>query len=132
MNKVPNTAGSNTGAFLKYSGHLHLRTRLVLSILSGKTLRIDRIRPNDSNPGLRGVVFSFTSESKASKYVIILDFEVSLLRLVEKATNGTLIEISYTGKHCAAISFNSSVTIASTRNLNSIETRRNNWWKHHA
>ncbi|KIJ33512.1 hypothetical protein M422DRAFT_35428 [Sphaerobolus stellatus SS14] len=61
-----------------FSGHLHLRTRLVLSILSGKPVRIDGIRSNDKNPGLR-------------------DFEVSLLRLLEKLTNGTVIEISVTG-----------------------------------
>lgn len=63
---------------LRYTGHLHLRTRLVLSILSGKAVRIDGIRSNDKDPGLR-------------------DFEVSLLRLLEKVTNGTIMEISYTG-----------------------------------
>ena len=31
-----------------------------------------------------------------------VDFEASLLRLVEKITNGTVIEISYTGKPNAA------------------------------
>ncbi|TDL24838.1 18S rRNA biogenesis protein [Rickenella mellea] len=63
---------------LTFSGHNYLRQRLVLSILSGKPVRIDKIRSNDKNPGLR-------------------DFEVSLLRLLEKVTNGTVIEISYTG-----------------------------------
>lgn len=41
---------------LRYTGHLHLRTRLVLSILSGKPVRIDGIRSNDKDPGLRGAV----------------------------------------------------------------------------
>jgi len=63
---------------LQYSGHLHFRHRLVLSILSGKTIKIDKIRSGDKNPGLR-------------------DYEVSLLRLIEKVTNGTVIEISLTG-----------------------------------
>ncbi|KAI0293098.1 18S rRNA biogenesis protein [Russula brevipes] len=63
---------------LHYSGHLHFRHRLVLSVLSGKALKIDKIRPGDNNPGLR-------------------DYEVSLLRLIEKMTNGTVIEISLTG-----------------------------------
>ncbi|KAG6868716.1 hypothetical protein C0993_011654 [Termitomyces sp. T159_Od127] len=63
---------------LHFSGHQHFRTRLVLSILSGRHVKIDRIRPEDKNPGLR-------------------DFEVSLLRLLEKVTNGTVIEISVTG-----------------------------------
>lgn len=63
---------------LHYSSHLYFRHRLVLSILSGKSIKIDQIRPSDKNPGLR-------------------DYEISLLRLVEKVTNGTVIEISLTG-----------------------------------
>jgi RNA 3'-terminal phosphate cyclase-like protein len=63
---------------LHYSGHFHFRHRLVLAILSGKPIKIDKIRPGDKNPGLR-------------------DYEVSLLRLIEKVTNGTVIEISLTG-----------------------------------
>ncbi|KAG5647254.1 hypothetical protein DXG03_000789 [Asterophora parasitica] len=65
-------------SLLHFSGHQHLRHRLVLSILSGKHVRIDKIRSDDKNPGLR-------------------DFEISLLRLLEKVTNGTVIEISVTG-----------------------------------
>ncbi|KAH8995404.1 18S rRNA biogenesis protein [Lactarius akahatsu] len=63
---------------LHYSGHLYFRHRLVLSILSGKSIKIDKIRPGDKNPGLP-------------------DYEISLLRLIEKVTNGTVIEISLTG-----------------------------------
>ncbi|KAG2020137.1 RNA-3'-phosphate cyclase [Coprinopsis cinerea AmutBmut pab1-1] len=63
---------------LAFSGHEHLRTRVVLSVLSGKQVKIDKIRSDDKNPGLR-------------------DFEVSFLRLIEKVTNGTIIEISVTG-----------------------------------
>ncbi|KAI0709487.1 18S rRNA biogenesis protein [Earliella scabrosa] len=63
---------------LQFSGHQYLRHRLVLSILSGKPVRIDKIRSDDKNPGLR-------------------DYEVSLLRLLERVTNGTVIEISVTG-----------------------------------
>ncbi|KAF9227655.1 18S rRNA biogenesis protein [Gyrodon lividus] len=69
---------AQTAPIVTYSGHQHLRQRLVLSILSGKPVRIDAIRSEDKNPGLR-------------------DYEVSLLRLLEKATNGTSIEISVTG-----------------------------------
>jgi RNA 3'-terminal phosphate cyclase len=39
---------------LEYSGHLYFRHRLVLSILSGKPIKIDKIRPGDKNPGLCG------------------------------------------------------------------------------
>uniref|UniRef100_A0A0W0FLD2 18S rRNA biogenesis protein n=1 Tax=Moniliophthora roreri TaxID=221103 RepID=A0A0W0FLD2_MONRR len=63
------------GGLVHYSGHQYLRHRLVLSILSGKPVQIDKIRSDDKNPGLR----------------------VSLLRLLEKTTNGTVIEISVTG-----------------------------------
>ncbi|KAF9483820.1 18S rRNA biogenesis protein [Pholiota conissans] len=65
-------------SFIHFSGHQHFRSRLVLSILSGRHVRIDKIRSEDKNPGLR-------------------DYEISLLRLLEKATNGTIIEISVTG-----------------------------------
>lgn len=41
---------------IHFSGHQHLRSRLVLSILSGKHIRIDKIRSEDKNPGLRGVL----------------------------------------------------------------------------
>ncbi|KAJ2162578.1 hypothetical protein GGF46_000581 [Coemansia sp. RSA 552] len=62
----------------QYEGHKFMRQRLVFSILSQRPVRIDRIRSDDENPGLR-------------------DYEVSLLRLLEKATNGTRIVISPTG-----------------------------------
>ncbi|GAA6025463.1 hypothetical protein JCM8202_003620 [Rhodotorula sphaerocarpa] len=63
---------------LTFSGHSRLRHRLVLSLLSRKPVRIDRIRPDDDEPGLR-------------------PYEVSYLRLVEKLTQGSRLEISYTG-----------------------------------
>ncbi|KAI9276288.1 RNA 3'-terminal phosphate cyclase [Sporodiniella umbellata] len=63
---------------LKFEGHVHLRQRLVLATLSGRAVRIEKIRSEDENPGLR-------------------DFEVKFLNLIEKVTNGSVIEISYTG-----------------------------------
>ncbi|KZS87468.1 18S rRNA biogenesis protein [Sistotremastrum niveocremeum HHB9708] len=69
---------SSTTVLVKYTGHRYFRNRLILSLLSGKPVRIDGIRSNDKNPGLR-------------------DYEASFLRLVEKITNGSVIEISYTG-----------------------------------
>lgn len=81
---------------LQFSGHQYLRHRLVLSLLSGKPVRIDKIRPDDKNPGLRGACcieryFEFCTEAGSS------DYEASLLRLLERITNGTIIEISVTG-----------------------------------
>ncbi|KDN35149.1 hypothetical protein RSAG8_11837, partial [Rhizoctonia solani AG-8 WAC10335] len=69
---------STTPNLVRFTGHNYFRQRITLSIISGKAVRIDAIRTDDQNPGLR-------------------DFEASFLRLVEKVTNGTVIEISYTG-----------------------------------
>lgn len=63
---------------LKFRGCQNFRQRLVFSTLSGRALRIDDIRSNDENPGLR-------------------DFEASFLRLLEKITNGCVVEINETG-----------------------------------
>ncbi|GAB4814679.1 hypothetical protein N2152v2_001725 [Parachlorella kessleri] len=63
---------------LRFAGSEHFRQRLVCSTLSGKPIRIDDIRSHDQNPGLR-------------------DYEASLLRLLEKVTNGCIIEINETG-----------------------------------
>nr|ODN91659.1 18S rRNA biogenesis protein RCL1 [Cryptococcus depauperatus CBS 7855] len=63
---------------LRFTGHKHLRQHILLSILSGKSIRVDGIRPDDVHVGLR-------------------DYEINLLRLVEKVTNGSTIEISVTG-----------------------------------
>ncbi|KAJ3212963.1 rRNA-processing endoribonuclease [Dinochytrium kinnereticum] len=64
---------------LRFEGHLHFRQRLVLATLSAKPVRIDKIRSDDEeNPGLA-------------------DYEISFLRLLEKMTNGTNVEINYTG-----------------------------------
>lgn len=63
---------------LRFRGSQHLRQRLVCATLSGKSIRIDNIRDRDENPGLR-------------------DYEASLLRLIEKITDGCVVEISETG-----------------------------------
>lgn len=61
-----------------FEGSRNFRLRLVMATLAGKQIKITKIRPNDMNPGLR-------------------DHEVSFLRLLEAVTNGSHIEISYTG-----------------------------------
>jgi RNA 3'-terminal phosphate cyclase-like protein len=45
---------AHSGSLIHFSGHQYLRNRLVLSILSGKPVRVDKIRSEDKNPGLRG------------------------------------------------------------------------------
>ena len=63
---------------IEFEGHSFFNARVLVAVLSEKAIRISNIRTDDNNPGLR-------------------DFEVCLLRLVEAVTNGTRIEISYTG-----------------------------------
>ncbi|KAI8614943.1 18S rRNA biogenesis protein [Chytriomyces sp. MP71] len=68
-----------TPNLLRFEGHCHLRQRLLLATLAQRPVRIDKIRAeNDEFPGLA-------------------DYEVSFLRLLEKCTNGSTLEISYTG-----------------------------------
>jgi RNA 3'-terminal phosphate cyclase-like protein len=64
---------------LRFKGSENFRQRLVCSTLSGKPIRIDEIRAGDENPGLR-------------------DYEASFLRLIEKITNGCIVEINETGE----------------------------------
>lgn len=73
-------AASRDSRVLRFKGHGHLRHRLVLSLISRRPVRIDEIRSTDEEPGLR-------------------ECEVSFVRLLERISNGTLVEISYTGEH---------------------------------
>ncbi len=50
----------------------------MLSLLSGRQIIVKDIRSQDENPGLR-------------------DFELSLLKLIEKVTNGSVVNINKTG-----------------------------------
>lgn len=73
---MPATAIKNN--LITYKGSSYLRQRLIQSTLSGKSLKVIEIRNNDDEPGLR-------------------EFEVSLVRLLDKITNGTIIELNETG-----------------------------------
>jgi len=66
------------GKFLVFEGCSHFRQRLICSTLSNRAIKIDNIRVNSSNPGLK-------------------DFEANFLRLLEKITNGCEIIINETG-----------------------------------
>lgn len=63
---------------IHFTGHQHLATRLVLSTLTGKAVRITKIRNTSLPPGLAS-------------------HEISLLRLLDAITNGTQVEFSSTG-----------------------------------
>ena len=68
------------GGMLRFRGSQQLRQRLVFATLSGRTIRVDGIRERDESPGLR-------------------DYEANLLRLLEKLTDGCVVEINETGEH---------------------------------
>jgi RNA 3'-terminal phosphate cyclase-like protein len=63
---------------MKLEGSAYFRQRLICSTLSGKSVLIKNIRSNSENPGLQ-------------------DYEASLLRLLDKITNGCVIQIDETG-----------------------------------
>lgn len=65
--------------FLRFTGHKYFAQRLVLSTLTGRPVHISKIRSDSpTHPGLA-------------------PHEVSLLRLLEAITNGSSMEISYSG-----------------------------------
>ena len=61
-----------------YEGCNFFRQRLFLSTLSGMPVQIQNIRAYEEEPGIR-------------------EFEASYLRLIDKLTNGTKIEVNETG-----------------------------------
>ncbi|KAM3957172.1 RNA terminal phosphate cyclase 1 [Aphomia sociella] len=63
---------------LVYKGSNFFRQRLLLSTLSGRAVKIEEIRSGHDDPGLR-------------------EYEVNLIRLLDKVTNGTRVELSETG-----------------------------------
>ncbi|KAI6249547.1 RNA 3'-terminal phosphate cyclase-like protein [Erysiphe necator] len=64
--------------FLRFTGHKSFSHRLVLSTLTGRPIHVSQIRSSSTNPGLA-------------------PHEISLLRLFDSVTNGSVIQISYTG-----------------------------------
>ncbi|KAN0122264.1 18S rRNA biogenesis protein [Hyaloscypha variabilis] len=65
--------------FLRFTTHKSLTQRLVLSTLTGRPIHVSQIRSSSpTNPGLA-------------------PHEISFLRLLDSITNGSVIQISYTG-----------------------------------
>jgi RNA 3'-terminal phosphate cyclase-like protein len=71
-------ASSRSSSTLRFTGAAHLRQRLVLATLAGRTVRIDDIRSEEAEVGLK-------------------DYEACFLRLLEKVVNGCEIAINETG-----------------------------------
>ncbi|KAF5708900.1 18S rRNA biogenesis RCL1 [Fusarium mundagurra] len=70
---------NSTPEFLRFTGHRSFTQRLILSTLTGRPIHISKIRSTSpTNPGLA-------------------PHEISFLRLLEAVTNGSSMQISYTG-----------------------------------
>lgn len=71
---------SNDG-YLTFKGSNHMKQKLILSVISGKSIRIVNIRKQQNLDGKRG----------------LKEFEINLIRLIDKITNGTVIKLDETG-----------------------------------
>ena len=92
---------------LKFRGSSNFRQRVALATISGRAIRIDDIRANSETPGLR-------------------DFEACFLRLIEKVTNGCVVEINETGAERLAVSSEAHVNDAFFLSEGSSRCCRNN------
>lgn len=71
-------ADETTPKLLQFEGHRHLTTRLLLATLTGRPIRISKIRPSSTRPGLA-------------------PHETNFIRLLDAITNGSQIQFSMTG-----------------------------------
>jgi RNA 3'-terminal phosphate cyclase-like protein len=71
---------------LQFEGSSFFRQRIICSVLSAKPIKITKIREGEKTPGLA-------------------DYEISLLRLIDKITNGNKVEIDFLGMSslCSAV-----------------------------
>ncbi|KAF0288258.1 RNA 3'-terminal phosphate cyclase-like protein [Amphibalanus amphitrite] len=69
---------NKNSSVLSYEGCKNFRMRIVLATLSGKMVKIKKIRAGNDDPGVN-------------------ESEASFLRLMDKLTNGTRIEVNETG-----------------------------------
>jgi len=64
--------------FIEYEGSNYLRQRLVLATITGRPVKISKIRPRHDDPGLH-------------------EAEAGFIRLLDKMTNGSKVEVNETG-----------------------------------
>jgi RNA 3'-terminal phosphate cyclase-like protein len=72
------TMAAPASEYLRFTSHKSLTHRLLLSTLTGRPVHISQIRSSSTTPGLA-------------------PHEISFLRLLESVTNGSALQISYTG-----------------------------------
>ena len=90
---------------LTYEGCNFFRQRLVLATLSSRPVRITRIREDADEPGLKGVCVCVCvwwgvcvqGAVLEKDFLSHAEFEAGFIRLLDKLTNGSRIEVNETG-----------------------------------
>ncbi len=72
------SASGERGSVLLFEGSNFLRMRVALSLITQRAISVSNVRARDEDPGFK-------------------EYEASLLRLVDKMTNGTRLQINETG-----------------------------------
>ena len=96
-----NNNSKQSSGRLIYEGCNFFRQRLVLATLSCKPVSIVNIRSRENDPGLKGTA-PFTAFIVYKRFLILcgifyVEFEASFIRLLDKITNGSKIEVNETG-----------------------------------
>lgn len=94
---------------LVFNGCNFFRQRIALSILSGKSIEITDIRTQSDKPGLQGLYHTIsvfclknTSIQHLNRVIDVLtEYEINLLRLVDKLTNGMNLVVNEVGTKIA-------------------------------
>lgn len=86
---------NDDAGLLKYFGCNFLKQRLILSVLSGKPVEIRNIRPPNGLQEFE-VCMRVLADWQTFDF-IINSFQISLIRLLDRVTNGTKVEINSSG-----------------------------------
>lgn len=106
QSKSSSKSGGGNSNIITCEGSTHFRLRLICATLSGKTLVIKNIRAtatphNSSESGdMTGDMTGLAGDdiiSGGKNHIGLLDYEASFLRLLEKITDGCVIDINETG-----------------------------------
>ena len=95
-------------SLLKFEGCNFFRQRLVLATLSSRPIKITSIREDAEEPGLKGkravvqidiyrAFYLRLDLIKSLNVYLLVEFEAGFIRLLDKLTNGSRIEVDITG-----------------------------------